>query len=118
MLALSVATARVLTTAAPAGVPSTVGACVATTISQIGVRVEGRPDSGAAVTYANGLSQASHAIAPQVGDWKAGDEVRMCLVHAALQCPQGSSRGGFYEVTDRRTSTSWTQADTTLACGT
>lgn len=109
--------AKVVTTVAPAGAPSAVGACATTTISRIGARVALQPESGTSVSYANGLSQVSYALAPQVGDWRVGDDVRMCLVHAALRCPQGASRGGFYEVTDRRTSTSWTQPDTTLACG-
>jgi len=108
---------KTVRTAAAAGIPSAVGACAASTISQIGTRVSGQPDSGTAVSYADGLSQVSYALAPQVGDWRVGDEVRVCLVHAALNCPTGQSRGGFYEVTNQRTNTSWTEQDTTLGCG-
>jgi len=109
--------AAVITTAAPpGGAPATVGACASTTVASIGDRVSGQPGSGTAVAYANGLAQVSYAIAPQVADWRVGDEVRVCLVHSALHCPLGKSRGGFYEATDRRTNTSWVQPDTTLAC--
>lgn len=43
--------------------------------------------------------------------------VKMCLVKLPQGCPPGDSRGGFYQVTDLRTQTSWTEADSSHSCG-
>ncbi len=42
-----------------AGLPTKVGECTTTAIAKIGSRLEGMPDSGSAVSYANGGYQVS-----------------------------------------------------------
>ena len=100
-----------------AGMPRAVGQCVATSIRDVGSRLEGDPSSGSAVAYANGGSQISYDVVPQVAGWRRGDPVKMCLVKAPQGCPRGDTRGGFYQVTNLRTGTSWTEADSSHSCG-
>jgi len=103
--------------AAASGMPSKIGQCVATTIHDIGSRLQGDPSSGSEVDYANGGSQISYDVVPQVAGWRRGDAVTMCLVRLPQGCPPGDSRGGFYKVTDQRAGTSWTEADSSHSCG-
>ena len=106
-----------LVLAARSSMPTRVGQCVNTSIHDIGSRLEGDPSSGSAVGYANGGSQISYDVVPQVAAWRRGDPVTMCLVRLPQGCPPGDSRGGFYKVTNLRTGTSWTEADSSHSCG-
>jgi hypothetical protein len=103
--------------AAGSSMPTHVGQCVSTSIKDIGSRLEGDPSSGSDVDYANGGSQISYDVVPQVAAWRRGDPVKMCLVKLPQGCPPGDSRGGFYQVTDLRVGTSWTEADSSHSCG-
>lgn len=107
---------------APAGptsaaMPTKVGQCVATSIKEMGSRLEGDPSSGSAISYANGASQVSYDVVPEVRGWRAGDHVTMCLVKLPQGCPPGDTRGSFYKVTNPRAGTSWTEADSSHSCG-
>jgi hypothetical protein len=113
-----VAIASALTaTAANAAMPTRVGQCVTTTISQMSSRLEGDPSSGSAVVYANDASQVSYDVEPSVRGWRAGDRVTMCLVSLPTNCPPGDTRGSVYKVTNPRAGTSWTEADSAHSCG-
>ncbi|MFI4933751.1 MAG: hypothetical protein ACHP7N_03965 [Caulobacterales bacterium] len=106
-----------LVLAAGSAMPHRLGECVATSISDIGSRLEGDPSSGSDVGYANGGSQISYDVVLQVAGWRRGDAVSMCLVSLPKGCPKGDTRGGFYKVTNLRTGTSWTEADSSHSCG-
>jgi hypothetical protein len=100
-----------------AAMPTHIGQCVATAISDVGSRLEGDPSSGSAISYANGVAQISYDVAPQVRGWRAGDKVTLCLVRLPTGCPRGDTRGSFYKVTNARTGASWTEADSSHSCG-
>jgi hypothetical protein len=104
-------------TTANAAMPTRVGQCVSTTIRQMASRLEGDPSSGSAVVYANDASQVSYDVEPAVRGWRAGDSVTMCLVKLPTGCPPGDTRGSVYRVTNPRTGTSWTEADSEHSCG-
>jgi hypothetical protein len=104
-------------TAANAAMPTHVGQCVTTTISEMSSRLEGDPSSGSAVVYANDASQVSYDVEPAVRGWRAGDRVTMCLVKLPTGCPPGDTRGSVYKVTNPRAGTSWTEADSAHSCG-
>jgi hypothetical protein len=103
--------------AASSGMPTKIGECVPTSIRDISSRLQGDPSSGSAVAYVNGGSQISYDVVPQVAGWRRRDPVTMCLVRLPQGCPPGDSRGGFYKVTNQRTGTSWTEADSSHSCG-
>ena len=109
--------AQGLVLAARSSMPTHVGQCVNTSVRVIGSRLEGDPSSGSAVGYANGGTQISYDVVPQVAAWRRGDPVTMCLVRLPAGCPPGDSRGGFYKVTNLRTGTSWTESDSSHSCG-
>ena len=108
---------RSMLLAAASPMPTKVGQCISTTIHDVGSRLQGDPSSGSEVDYANGGSQISYDVVPQVAGWRRGDAVMMCLVRLPQGCPPGDSRGGFYKVTNQRTGTSWTEADSSHSCG-
>jgi hypothetical protein len=97
--------------------PDYVGECVKTRIKSIETRLEGVPDSGSAVTFANGGYQVSYDTVPAIVHSKAGDPVRMCLVSIPRHCPQGDNRGRFYRTTNLRTHKGWKLPDSEHMCG-
>lgn len=97
--------------------PSTIGACVDTTVVATGPRLEGVPDSGSTIQYANGMSQVDYAAVPGIDHSQAGDTVRLCLVSIPDNCPPGDDRGRVYAATNQRTGESWSAPDSQHACG-
>ncbi|HAN63287.1 MAG TPA: hypothetical protein DCQ79_05375, partial [Rhizobiales bacterium] len=72
-----------------------VGECSETTIEDIGYRL-GDPDSGSAISYANGGVQVSYDTIPEIHRSRVGDEVKLCLVSVPEDCPPGDDRGKVY----------------------
>lgn len=100
-----------------------VGACVRTTIAEVSQRLEDGathrviPDSGSAVSFANGLYQVSYDQVPAVNRSRLGDPVLICLRALPRGCPPGDDRGKLYRATNLRTRQSWTLPDSEHMCG-
>lgn len=99
------------------GLPTRVGACVNTTIEEVGTRLEGVADSGSAVSFSNGGSQVSYDTIPTIAQSRTGDPVRMCLVSIPKGCPKGDDRGREYKTTNLRTHKTWRLPDSAHMCG-
>src|SRR5579863_4835656 len=97
--------------------PTTVGACTDTTIAEIGTRLEGMPDSGSAVRFADGGTQVSYETIRAIERSRVGDKVRVCLVRVPKHCPPGDDRGKVYRTTNLRNHEHWTLPDSEHACG-
>jgi len=98
-------------------IPSKVGQCVITKVSEIGTRLEGMPDSGTSITFSNGISLVSYDTVPQAVASKPGDKVSMCLKSVPQDCPPGDERGKVYSVTNLRTKKKFTLPDSQHQCG-
>ncbi|MCX7360039.1 MAG: hypothetical protein NT015_18110 [Alphaproteobacteria bacterium] len=109
--------AATTTEVAAATTPGTVGECVDTTVSETGSRLEGVPDSGSSVVYANGTSQVSYDVIEGISHSQTGDSIRLCLVSIPENCPAGDDRGRVYGATNARTGESWTAPDSQHMCG-
>ena len=96
--------------------PTEVGACSETTIEDIGYRL-GAPESGSAISYANGGGQVSYDTIPEIHRSRVGDPVRLCLVSIPEDCPPGDDRGKDYSATNLRTGESWEAPDSQHSCG-
>ena len=96
--------------------PTEIGACSETTIKDIGYRL-GDPDSGSAISYANGGGQVSYDTIPEIHRSRVGDPVRLCLVSIPEDCPPGDDRGKVYSATNLRTGESWEAPDSQHSCG-
>jgi hypothetical protein len=96
--------------------PTEIGACSETTIENIGYRL-GDPDSGSAISYANGGGQVFYDTIPEIHRSRVGDPVRLCLVSIPEDCPPGDDRGKVYSATNLRTSESWEAPDSQHSCG-
>jgi hypothetical protein len=96
--------------------PTEIGECSETTIEDIGYRL-GDPDSGSAISYANGGGQVSYDTIPEIHRSRIGDPVRLCLVSLPEDCPPGDDRGKVYSATNLRTGESWEAADSQHSCG-
>lgn len=105
------------TTVADSTAPINVGDCAQTTVTETGPRLEGVPDSGSAVVYANGKSQVSYDVVPAITHSQAGDGIQLCLVSIPENCPPGDERGRVYTATNARTGESWTLPDSQHMCG-
>jgi hypothetical protein len=99
-----------------APLPTEIGACGETTITDIGYRL-GDPDSGSAISYANGGVQVSYDTIPEIHRSRIGDTVRLCLVSVPEDCPPGDDRGKVYSATNLRTGESWEAPDSQHSCG-
>jgi hypothetical protein len=97
--------------------PKRVGDCADPAIKSIGIRLEGVPDSGSAVSFENGGYQVGYDRVPTIEQSRNRDPVRMCLVSLPRNCPKGDDRGRTYRTTDLRTHQSWSLADSTHMCG-
>ena len=95
----------------------TVGDCVDTRITDVGTRLEGVPDSGSSVSFANGVDQVSYETVPAVSHAQVGDEVRLCLISLPADCPPNDDRGYVYKALDLRTHERWDLPDSEHACG-
>jgi hypothetical protein len=96
--------------------PTEVGECSETTIEDIGYRLAD-PDSGSAVSYANGGVQVSYDTIPEIHRSRVGDEVKLCLVSVPEDCPPGDDRGKVYSATNLRTGENWEAPDSQHSCG-
>jgi hypothetical protein len=100
-----------------AGLPTTVGECNSTKITQFGSRLDGVPNSGSAVTYANGGHQVSYDMVPGIQHSRVGDPIKLCLIQLPSNCPPGDDRGKIYRATNLRTHATWEAPDTQHSCG-
>ncbi len=103
--------------------PARVGACVQTTIKEIGTRLQdgetGKaiPGSGSTVTFMNGVYQVTYDTIPAIEASRKGDPVRLCLARIPEGCPKGDDRGYEYRTTNLRTHASWRLANSQHLCG-
>ncbi|HMG46441.1 MAG TPA: hypothetical protein VK614_03165 [Allosphingosinicella sp.] len=99
------------------------GTCAYTHVRQVTQRLEDGvthrviPDSGSAVTMANGVYQVSYDQVGAVNRSRRGDPVWTCLVKLPQNCPPGDDRGKLYTTTNLRTEESWTLPDAEHGCG-
>ena len=98
-------------------IPTQVGDCANTKVASSGPRLEGAPDSGSSIQYANGLSQVDYSVVPGIANSQAGDDVKVCLVSIPTGCPPGDNRGRVYEATNLRTRETWKAPDSQHSCG-
>jgi hypothetical protein len=98
-------------------VPKKVGQCVRTEISELGSRLEGSPDSGSAIAYANGVTGVSYDIVTALRRSRVGDPVTLCLVSTPRNCPPGDDRGKVYSAVNGRTKERWSLPDSQHSCG-
>ena len=103
--------------------PARVGTCALTRISNVTQRLEDGvtrrviPDSGSAVSFANGLYQVSYDQVAAVNRSQRGDPVYICLMKLPENCPPGDDRGRLYTTTNLRSEESWTLPDAEHGCG-
>lgn len=91
--------------------------CVTTRITLLGSRLEGAPDSGSFVKYANGVPGVSYEREPALRRSRVGDPVRLCLTSLPKDCPKGDERGKMYAATNLRTGARWELPDAEHMCG-
>ena len=94
-----------------------VGTCTTSTIANIGSRLDGAPDSGTAVSYADGKSQVSYDALPGAVRSKVGDPVLLCVVELPRNCPPNDRRGIVYAATNQRSGERWRAPDSEHSCG-
>jgi hypothetical protein len=102
---------------AAAKVPTKVGQCVQTTIKEKFSRLEGVPDSGSGIEYANGIIGVSYDIIKPITTAKVGDKITLCLTSLPTDCPPGDDRGKTYSAVDLRTNGKWELPDAEHMCG-
>lgn len=96
--------------------PTKIGSCSNTTITDIGYRL-GEPDTGSAISYANGGVQISYDTIAEIHHSKVGDTVTLCLVSLPEDCPPDDDRGKIYRATNLRTGETWEAPDSQHSCG-
>jgi hypothetical protein len=116
-LAIALLTAATLPQAMADDVPTKVGQCVKTTIEDLGSRLEGVPDSGDAVVYANGIYGVSYDSVPGLKHSRIGDPIELCLTALPQDCPPGDERGKLYGATNLRSHAVWELPDAEHMCG-
>jgi hypothetical protein len=97
--------------------PVKVGQCSTTKIKAVASRLEGAPDSGSAVEYANGGYQVSYEMVPAITKSRKGDVVQLCLTQLPKDCPPGDNRGKVYSAKNMRTGGTWELPDSEHSCG-
>ena len=97
--------------------PKKIGQCTETTVKSVEYRLEGAPDSGSAISYANGGYQVSYEAVPAIKRSRRGDKIRLCLIELPIDCPPGDERGKIYRATNLRTGESWELPDSEHGCG-
>ena len=115
VLILIAGTASALAEDAKGHVPKKAGQCVRTEISELGSRLEGSPDSGSAIAYANGVTGVSYDIITAIRRSRAGDPRTLCLVSVPRNCPPGDDRGKVYCAVNGRTQERWSLPDSHIA---
>ncbi|HVY50822.1 MAG TPA: hypothetical protein VHA07_04605 [Devosia sp.] len=98
-------------------VPATVGQCVETAIKEKFSRLEGAPDSGSGIQYANDVVGVSYEIVAPIEKARVGDKITLCLVSLPDNCPPGDDRGKVYSALDHRTKGKWELPDAEHMCG-
>lgn len=98
-------------------VPKKIGECSKTTIVEIGTRLEGDPNSGSYVKYANGIVQISYELIPGIETARIGDKINLCLVSIPSDCPPGDNRGKIYSALDEDSGHVWQASDSQHSCG-
>ena len=94
-----------------------VGECVDTQIAEIGSRLQGAPDSGTTISYANGVYGVSYDIEPAIRKSRVGDPITLCLSSVPKGCPKGDDRGKIYRAINIRTRARWELPDSQHMCG-
>ena len=102
---------------AAGAVPTKIGQCVQTSLKEVGTRLEGVPDSGSAVVYANGIFGIDYETVKAITRAKKGDKITLCLTSIPKDCPPGDDRGKFYSALDHRTKGKWNLPDAEHMCG-
>jgi len=97
--------------------PLNPGVCGVSTLTDIGSRLEGMPDSGSDVSEDDGATQVSYDTLPAVSRSRKGDPVLVCLVSLPTNCPAGDDRGKIYAVANLRTLGAWSAPDSEHSCG-
>lgn len=97
-----------------------------TTVKAVGQRLQAPsangvltdvPDSGSAISFADGLSQVDYDAVPGIDHSRAGDAIRLCLISMPKGCPPGDERGRVYAGANLRTGESWNAMDSEHECG-
>ncbi|HXQ17614.1 MAG TPA: hypothetical protein VN814_23605 [Caulobacteraceae bacterium] len=97
--------------------PSRVGACSVSTVTQVATRLDGTPGSGSDLREANGAAQVSYDQIPAADASRLGDPALVCLVALPSDCPPGDDRGKTYAVANLRTLGAWSAPDSEHMCG-
>ena len=116
-LILIAGTASTLAEDAKGHVPKKAGQCVRTEIGELGSRLEGSPDSGSAIAYANGVTGVSYDVITAIRRSRVGDPITLCLVSVPRNCPPGDDRGKVYSAVNGRTQERWSLPDSQHSCG-
>ena len=113
------ASALLLTPAAASAqqIPTEIGQCVKTTITEHGTRLQGVADSGDIVGYPGDLYGISYGVVDGLKGSRVGDPVKLCLVSVPGDCPPGDDRGKVYSGFNPRTGLSWELPDAGHLCG-
>jgi uncharacterized protein len=104
---------------AKSGLPTRIGACATSSITEVGGRLEGDDnfESGTSVAFANDGFQVSYDKEWGIIRSAIGDPVRICLVSLPKGCPPGDDRGKVYRTTNLRTGEHWELPDSQHECG-
>jgi uncharacterized protein YecT (DUF1311 family) len=102
------------------------GQCFLSKVSEVSTRLgapDGHgnllpvPDSGTAVTFADGTYMVDYYVVHSVDRWRRADPVRLCVMKLPTHCPKGDLRGITWRAMNLRTRYSWTAADSEHMCG-
>ena len=103
--------------------PTKIGQCTDTFIQRIGTRLmngvtgEPIPGSGSVAILNNGVYLISYDEVEQLRVARAGDKVKLCLLHIPENCPPGDNRGKIYSLLNYRTGGSVNLPDSQHMCG-
>ena len=86
-------------------------------MKEVRSRLEGSPQSGSAILYANGGAQVSYDVVRGIRRSRPGDRVRLCLVSKPQGCPPGDDRGRVYRARNLRTGDAWELPNSQHSCG-
>ena len=103
--------------AVAAGLPTRIGQGTQTKVAEVTSRLEGAPDSGSAIVYANGGVQVSYDRIRGIEKSRRGDRIKLCLIFVPSDCPPGDDRGRIYRATNLRTHAVWEAPDSAHSCG-
>jgi len=97
--------------------PEGMGDRFTTTITKIGSRLDGDPDSGTALWFADGHYVVDYKTFANIAHAHVGDTVWLTVTALPAHCPPGDTRGIGYDVSDRRTGDIWHAGDAEHTCG-